>query len=178
MRATFVSYIALGSNLGDRLGFLQAGLDGLDRSPNLHIIRVSSVFESPAHVLAGQKPLPDYLNAVLECETSLPPIDLLDLCLSIESSLGRIRENEQRWAARTLDLDVIVYGDQTIHSTRLILPHPRLDQRLFVLLPLAEIAPNLILPAPFNQSVRYLLETCSDHSEALVSDHVLTMPGV
>lgn len=170
-------YIALGSNLGNRITYLQAGVDGLSRYPNINLVDVSSVYESPAHVLPHQKPPPDYLNAVLRCETSLSSLELLDVCLAIETANGRIRHQEERWAPRTLDLDLLVFKDLVLNSERLILPHPRLGERKFVLKPLAEIAPNLLIPAPFNQTVRYLLETCLDPSEVSTSDHVLTLPG-
>jgi len=178
MPKTTRAYIALGSNLGNRSAFLQAAVDALNEHDRIQVTHISSVYESPAHILPGQSPLPDYLNAVIEFETNFSPTDLLDFCLSVETSQGRIRDNETRWAARTLDLDLLLFGSLTLDSNRLTLPHPRLDQRKFVLIPLAEIAPNLMVPAPFNQIVRYLLETCSDRSEVVISDNVLTMPGV
>ncbi|HBI46297.1 MAG TPA: 2-amino-4-hydroxy-6-hydroxymethyldihydropteridine diphosphokinase [Planctomycetales bacterium] len=135
-------YIALGSNLGDRRDFLDRALADLRGRPGVEVTRVSSVYETaPVGGPAGQEP---YLNAVAELRTTLAPAAVLQLLLDVESRLGRVRA--ERDGPRTIDLDLLLYDDVVRDDTKLMLPHPRLHQRLFVLQPLAEIAPGLIHP--------------------------------
>jgi 3-oxoacyl-[acyl-carrier protein] reductase len=136
------AYIAFGSNLGDRLAHLDRAATELRRRPGVAVTRVSSVYETaPVGGPAGQGP---YLNAVAELHTSLAPVALLQLLLDVESSLGRVRT--ERDGPRTIDLDLLLYDAVVRDEPELTLPHPRLHQRLFVLQPLAEIAPGLIHP--------------------------------
>ena len=176
MSQPLLYHIALGSNLGDRLAHLQAGLDGIHGLPASRVLRVSSVWETAAHVQEGSPPQPDYLNAVLECTSSLNPDALLHGVLDIELQNGRRRSAEHAWEARTLDLDILTAGNQAIHSDSLQLPHPRLHLRRFVLEPFAEIAADLVLPAPFHQSVGYLLKACPDHAPVRLTTHRLQLP--
>jgi para-aminobenzoate synthetase component I len=134
------AYLGLGSNLGDRHATLSTALARLAAAPEVRIARVSPVYETAAVGLTDQ---PDFLNLVVEIETTLAPHALLDLCLSIEQSHGRIRH--ERWGPRTIDLDVLLYADVTLADSQLTLPHPRLHERAFVLAPLADLAPDLIL---------------------------------
>jgi 2-amino-4-hydroxy-6-hydroxymethyldihydropteridine diphosphokinase len=122
--------VALGSNLGDRLDNLQGAMDALFDSPGLSFVTVSPVFETTP---VGGPAQPDYLNAVLVAETLLPARAILERCQGVEASLGRIRA--ERWGPRTLDLDVIVYGDEVSDDPELTLPHPRAHERAFVLAP-------------------------------------------
>jgi 2-amino-4-hydroxy-6-hydroxymethyldihydropteridine diphosphokinase len=132
--------IALGSNLGDREGHLNWAIERLRDS--LANLRVSSVIETePVGVPDTQPP---YLNAAVVGETALPPGDLMRLLLELERQRGRTRTASR--AARTLDLDLILYGDLTIDDPGLVVPHPRFRERAFVLQPLAEIAPDWIDP--------------------------------
>jgi 2-amino-4-hydroxy-6-hydroxymethyldihydropteridine diphosphokinase len=141
------AYIALGSNLGDRRDFLDRAVAALRQASGVIVGRMSSVYETapvssaPGDVLAGQGP---YLNAVLEVQTEREPEGLLRLLLDIEASLGRIRT--VRDAARTIDLDLLLYGNLVRTDPLLTLPHPRMHERLFVLQPLAEIAPGVVHP--------------------------------
>jgi len=136
------AYIALGSNLGDRLAYLDRALAELRGRPGVEVTRVSSVYETaPVGGPAGQGP---YLNAVAELRTTLAAAGLLQLLLDVESGLGRVRA--ERDGPRTIDLDLLLYDDVVRDDPKLTLPHPRLHQRLFVLQPLAEIAPGLIHP--------------------------------
>ena len=136
------AYIGLGSNLGDRRAYLDRALAGLRGWPGVEVTRISSVYETaPVGGPAGQGP---YLNAVAELRTDLAPEALLQVLLAVESGLGRVRA--ERDGPRTIDLDLLLYGDLVREDPQLILPHPRLHQRLFVLQPLAEIAPGLIHP--------------------------------
>ena len=125
--------VALGSNVGNREAILRAAVDAL--TPHISDPRVSSFYET-AYV--GEDPQPPVLNGALVGESSLPPRALLDTLLEIERTFGRTRPYQG--APRTLDLDLILYGDQVIDEPGLVVPHPRFRQRLFVLQPLAEIA--------------------------------------
>ncbi|MGZ0655779.1 2-amino-4-hydroxy-6-hydroxymethyldihydropteridine diphosphokinase [Coraliomargarita sp. W4R53] len=132
------AYVALGSNLGDRLGQMQSALQHLAADDRLTVLQVSPVFENRA---VGMGQVDDFLNAIAEVETSLAPLELLDRCLAVESILGRVRTGE--WAPRTIDLDVIAYGEEVIETERLHVPHPRIAERDFVVHPLNAIAPEL-----------------------------------
>src|SRR5205085_11170509 len=125
----------------DRLDNLQGALDALFDSPGLAFVAVSPVFETAP---VGGPEQPDYLNAVLVAETLLPARAVLERCQGVESSLGRVRQ--ERWGPRTLDLDLIVYGDEVSDDPELTLPHPRAHERAFVLVPWHEIDSRAVLP--------------------------------
>ena len=135
------AYIALGTNLGDRPANLQRALKELDSLPTIEIRQVSSVYEAAPVGLIEQ---PDFLNMAAELRTSLSAGELLEAMLQIENQMGRVRT--VRWGPRVIDLDLLVYGTSQIDLPSLIVPHPRLRERAFVLMPLAEIASKLILP--------------------------------
>ena len=132
------AYIALGSNLGDRAAMLRGALASLSREADVRIVAESAVYETAP---VGGPEQPDYLNMVVAVETALAPEALLACCLAIEAEHGRVRR--ERWGARTLDLDLLSYGEVELMSEQLTLPHPRMRERAFVLVPLAEIAPEL-----------------------------------
>lgn len=132
------AYLALGSNLGDRLGQMQTALERLSADEALRVSQVSPVYENRA---VGMGEVEDFLNAIAAVETTLAPLALLDRCLEVESQLGRIRKGG--WAPRTIDLDVVAYGEVEIRSDRLHLPHPRIAERDFVVHPLNDLAPGL-----------------------------------
>lgn len=133
--------IALGSNLGERLDNLQGGVDAMFDSPGLTFVAVSPVFETRP---VGGPEQADYLNAVLIAETLLPARAVLERCQGIESSFGRT--HDVRWGPRTLDLDLIVYGDQVSDDPELTLPHPRAHERAFVLVPWLATDPDAAIP--------------------------------
>ena len=133
--------IALGSNLGDRLGTLQAAVDAIAALPAVSVTGVSPVYETAP---VGGPDQPDYLNAVLAARTNLPPHSLLDALHSIETSAGRVRT--VRWGARTLDLDIVAYGSLTCDDPIVTLPHPRAAERAFVLGPWHDLDPSAELP--------------------------------
>jgi len=135
-------YIAFGSNLGDRHAQLLAARERLCATPGIDCIAASSLYESQP--CGGPRGQGLYLNAVLEIATVLDPFILLQLLQKIEHENGRVRS--ERWSERTLDLDLLLYGDLIIDSEFLTLPHPRLHERAFVLLPLRELAPAFIHP--------------------------------
>lgn len=135
-------YIALGSNLADPLHQVQNALDALAAIPDSQLIATSALYRTPPYGPADQ---PDYLNAVIALETTLAPEALLDYTQRIELEQGRVRKAE-RWGPRTLDLDILLFGDLTLNSERLTVPHYDMKNRAFMLLPLAEIAADLQFP--------------------------------
>ena len=137
-----VAYIALGSNLGDRERHLRAGLTALRALSGVRDVVVSRVYETDPIGPGQQRP---YLNAVARVRTRLSPRALLDQLLEIERSEGRER-GAVRNAPRTLDLDLLLYGESEIDEPGLVVPHPRIAQRAFVLEPLCDLAPDLVLP--------------------------------
>lgn len=130
------AYLGLGSNLGNRLAFLRGGRDALLKHAGIELVQASSVYETEA--IGGPPDNPRFLNAVLQVQTSLDPHQLLAACLAVEDEFGRSRP--QRWAPRTLDIDLLLFADQIVCSEELTIPHPRLQERPFVLAPLLEIA--------------------------------------
>lgn len=135
-------YIAVGSNLSDPVSQANAAIDALKQLPKSEFVVSSSLYSSTP---MGPQNQPDYINAVVEVKTELTPLELLNCTQAIELEQGRVRK-EERWGPRTLDLDIILYGNEVIDSERLVVPHYGMKQREFVLYPLAEIAPNLTLP--------------------------------
>ena len=136
------AYLGLGSNLGNRMAFLRGGRDTLLNRPEIEMVRASGVYETAA--VGGPEDNPLFLNAVLQVETSLSPAELLEACLDAEDEFGRSRP--VRWAPRTLDIDILFYDDQVLCEDNLTIPHPRLQERAFVLAPLQEIAPDFRHP--------------------------------
>lgn len=130
------AYVGLGSNLGDRAAYLLKALSLLSRLQKTHLLRLSPVYETEP---VGP-PQPPYLNLVAEVETQLTPRILLASLLQIERSLGR--ERKERWGPRTIDLDLLLYGDLVLKEEGLEIPHPRLHQRAFVLVPLVDLIPE------------------------------------
>ncbi|MBL0521976.1 2-amino-4-hydroxy-6-hydroxymethyldihydropteridine diphosphokinase [Aeromonas enteropelogenes] len=135
-------FIAIGSNLADPLGQARRAISAMAALPETELQQASSFYSSRPMGPADQ---PDYVNAVARLTTRLAPLALLDQLQKIELEQGRVRKDE-RWGPRTLDLDLLLYGDRVINHERLIVPHYGMQEREFVLLPLAEIAPALVLP--------------------------------
>lgn len=136
------AYIAVGSNQGDPVAQARCAIDALQQLPNTKVTAVSSLYSSTP---MGPQDQPDYINAVVEIKTQLEPLSLLDLTQDIELNQGRVRKDE-RWGPRTLDLDLILFGNTVLDSERLTIPHYGMKVREFVLYPLAEISPSLTLP--------------------------------
>jgi len=132
------AYVGLGSNLGDREATLRKAVRLLARLDGVDVVAVSSFHETEP--VGGPPGQPRFLNAAAWLRVELGPEELLDRLLALEGRLGRVRR--ERWGPRTLDLDLLLYDDQTIMSDRLTVPHPRMHERRFVLAPLAEIAPD------------------------------------
>lgn len=154
-------YIGLGSNLEDPLSQVGTALLELAEIPQTQLVHQSSLYKSKP---MGPKNQDDYINCVVELSTQLPPISLLNQLQKIENEHGRVR-NQQQWGSRTLDLDILLYAQQTISNLRLTVPHYGIKERMFVLLPLSEIAPTLKLPdnTLVSQLVASLVSRQSSH---------------
>lgn len=131
------SFLSLGSNLGDRLDHLSKAVTALAKQPRIKVIKVSSVYQTKP---VGGPEQDDYLNAVVKIQTELSAHELLAVTQSIENNEGRVRE--VRWGPRTLDIDVLTYDDLISADDKLTLPHPRISERAFVLVPFFEIDPQ------------------------------------
>lgn len=137
-----VVYIAIGSNLASPLEQVNAAVQAIGEIPDSRIVAVSSFYRTPP---LGPQDQPDYLNAAVALDTALAPEALLDHTQRIELQQGRVRKAE-RWGPRTLDLDIMLFGDEVINTERLTVPHYDMKNRGFMLWPLVEIAPELLFP--------------------------------
>lgn len=135
-------YLALGSNLADPLHQVQSALNALAAMPDTTLVATSSLYRTPPY---GPPDQPDFLNAAVALDTTLTAETLLDHTQRIELEQGRVRK-AHRWGPRTLDLDIMLFGEQTLNTPRLTVPHYDMHNRAFMLLPLREIAPDLTLP--------------------------------
>ena len=150
--------IGLGANLGDAAGSIRDAITALAALPDTRLLAASGLYRTPAW---GREQQPDFINAAALVETALAPMPLLDALLTIERNFGRVRLPDERWGPRTLDLDLLLYGDQVVDLPRLQVPHPFLHQRAFALVPLVEVAPQMQIPGHGTvQSVLAPLERC------------------
>ncbi len=154
------AYIALGSNLGDRLMWLQLAVARLAKIT--HELRCSPVYEGTAHTLHPSDHFPDFLNAVVEIQTDFDKLELLDYCQEIERKAKRQRHLP--YGPRTLDLDILTLGEISCKTPRIILPHPRLQERRFVLQPWCDLAPNYHISSPVDTTVATALARCEDQA--------------
>lgn len=155
--ATSQVFLLLGSNLGDRPQVLASAREAIAAQAG-HLVCQSAIYETEPWGITDQ---PAFLNQVLEIATSLLPEDLLRIMLNIEHDLGRVRY--ERWGARVIDIDMLYFGQTIMDSARLTLPHPRIQDRRFVLAPLAEIAPDFLHPL-LRKTSSDLLRDCPDTS--------------
>ncbi len=159
-------YLSLGSNVGLRWERLCAGIDALKGMPGTEELAVSRIYRTEPWGMVEQPP---FLNCVVELETDLEPEELLERLQAIEQSAGRSRGGV-RWGPRELDIDILIYGDRLVNTDYLVIPHPRLIERRFVLLPLCELAPELEVPG-LGLTVEQALEHCGDQGEVILYRH-------
>ncbi len=153
-----ITYLSLGSNIGNRYEYLKSALS-LIRENISNSIKISSIYQTPAWGFESE----DFYNICIEIISNDTPIALLNKLKQIEIEVGRTEKSIEGYSARVIDIDIITYGNLIYKAKDLTIPHPRLHERLFVLIPLKEIAPNLIIPN-LEQSVNSLLEICNDKS--------------
>ncbi|MCX4737607.1 2-amino-4-hydroxy-6-hydroxymethyldihydropteridine diphosphokinase [Streptomyces antibioticus] len=164
--------ISLGSNLGNRLETLQGAIDALEDTPGVRVKAVSPVYETaPWGVEPGSQP--SYFNAVVVLKTTLPPSSLLERAHAVEEAFHRVRE--ERWGARTLDVDIVAYADVVDGDPRLTLPHPRAHERAFVLAPWLDVEPEAELPG--RGPVAALLDTITREGATARQDLELHLPA-
>ena len=157
------SYLAIGSNLGDRIVNIKKSIRYLKSNQRIKVEGVSRIYETPAQ--GGPKKQPRYLNAAVKIKTSLSPLDLLNELKIIELELKR--SNSVRWGPRTIDLDILFYDDLVFINNRLSIPHPLMHKRIFVLKPMSEIAPHFIHPL-YKKNIKDLLNELGRDDEKII----------
>ena len=157
MNKPSTAWISFGSNIGDRLTTIEGALTRLNRSDFVSVQKVSNIYETEPVGFAAQD---DFLNGAAQLSTTLAPIGLLRRLLAIEKSLGRTRE--VRWGPRTIDLDLLLFDHYIINSEELIVPHPEMHNRRFVLTPLADIAAEVVMPGTTKTIAQLLKKTPDD----------------
>ena len=158
-----ISYLMLGGNIGDRMNYLQQSIDLLQRHVG-RVIALSAVYESEPWGFADHR---WFLNQVAVIETDHSPIALLEAVQKIEQTLGRVRDGG--YHARTIDIDILLYNHQIINNPELVIPHPRMEKRMFVLMPMAELAPDMTHPV-LHRSMKYLKDHCKDTMKVRLLD--------
>ena len=151
-----VAYIGFGSNIGDRLSHIQNALDTLSKTEGITLQKISSIYTTDP---VGYEAQAQFLNGVAAIQTSLSPLSLLHTLKDIEITIGR--KHRIRWGPREIDLDILIYGDLCVQTEKLVIPHPEMHLRGFVLVPLAEIAPDLVHPV-FQETIQTLLNRLED----------------
>lgn len=151
-----VAYIGFGSNIGDRLAHIQNAIHILSKTEEITLQKISSVYKTDP---VGYEAQAEFLNGVAAIQTSLSPLSLLHTLKDIETEIGR--QHRIRWGPREIDLDILIYGNLCLQTEKLIIPHPEMHRRGFVLVPFAEIAPDVVHPV-FQETIQTLLERLDD----------------
>ena len=150
-----IAYLSLGSNLGDRVGYIQQAVSLLSANPNINIVATSSFYETEPWQMHSEN---WFVNAVIQISTTLTPEELLKECKNVESLLGRKKEDDEKgYADRTIDIDIIFYANQLINTPELTIPHRFFHKRVFMLVPMLEIAQDFVHPL-FNKTVEKLYD--------------------
>ncbi len=157
------AYIGFGSNISDRLSYIQNAIHALSEVEGIALQEISSLYETEP---VGYEKQARFLNGVVAIETDLSPHTLLQTLKQIETNIGR--QHRTRWGPREIDLDILIYGDICLQTSNLIIPHPEMHLRRFVLVPLAEIAPDVVHPV-FNETTQTLLEKLEDDKSVVKS---------
>ena len=156
-----LAYIGFGSNIGDRLVHIQNAIQTLSKAEGITLQKISSLYKTDP---VGYEAQAQFLNGVAAIQTSLSPLSLLHTLKDIETAVGR--QHRIRWGPREIDLDILIYGDLCLRTEKLILPHPEMHLRSFVLVPLAEIAPNLVHPV-FQETIQTILNRLENSKSVL-----------
>ena len=156
-----LAYIGFGSNIGDRLVHIQNAIQTLSKAEGITLQKISSLYKTDP---VGYEAQAQFLNGVAAIQTSLSPLSLLHTLKDIETAVGR--QHRIRWGPREIDLDILIYGDLCLRTEKLILPHPEMHLRSFVLVPLAEIAPDLVHPV-FQETIQTILNRFEDGKSVL-----------
>lgn len=154
-------YIGFGSNIGDRLAHIQNAIHALSKTEGIALQKISSVYKTDP---VGYEAQAEFLNGVAAIQTDLPPLSLLHALKDIEITVGR--QHRIHWGPREIDLDILIYGDMCLQTEKLVIPHPEMHLRRFVLVPLAELAPDLVHPV-FQETVHTLLDSLEDDKSVL-----------
>ena len=161
LNSIHVVYIGFGSNIGDRLAHIQNAIHILSKTEGITLQKISSIYTTDP---VGYVEQAQFLNGVAAIQTSLPPLSLLHTLKDIETAIGR--KHRIRWGPREIDLDILIYGDLCVQTEKLVIPHPEMHLRGFVLVPLAEIAPHLVHPV-FQETIHTLLNRLEDGKPVL-----------
>jgi 2-amino-4-hydroxy-6-hydroxymethyldihydropteridine diphosphokinase len=152
----YAVYIGFGSNIGDRLAHIQNAIHALSKTEGITLQKISSIYKTDP---VGYEAQAQFFNGVAAIQTNLAPLSLLHTLKDIETAIGR--QHRIRWGPREIDLDILIYGDLCLQTEKLVIPHPEMHLRRFVLAPLAEIAPRLVHPV-FQETIQTLLDHLED----------------